>query len=125
MQLIRSAAGRRDLQVQVRGNRVELEEMERCLDGHEAVAETGVYADEPDGNVRLVALVVARQAEVDAEELRRFCARLLPSAMIPAEVRFVGSLPRTPAGKLDQTRLEQHSSPDAPRTPTREAPHEH
>jgi amino acid adenylation domain-containing protein len=100
-----SYVGRRDLQVQVLGNRVELEEIERCIGECDGVSEAGVYPDESSGNVRLVAVVAARDRGVTAETLRGFCASRLPSYMVPAEIHMVSALPRTASGKLDRQRF--------------------
>jgi amino acid adenylation domain-containing protein len=97
-------AGRRDLQVQILGNRVEPEEIERCIGQHDGVLDVAVYADDSSAGTRLIAIVVADE-QVTGQALREFCADQLPDYMIPVEIRLVSALPRTTSGKLDRQRL--------------------
>jgi acyl-coenzyme A synthetase/AMP-(fatty) acid ligase len=100
--------GRRDSQVQIRGNRVEPAEVQRRLLAHPEVSEAAVVVHEgPDGNAELSAFVVpadgtARTAESD---LLAFCLRSMPSYMAPSVVRIVGSLPVNQHGKTDHRQL--------------------
>lgn len=101
--------GRADRQVKVRGQRIELGEVEAALAGHPAVSRA--VADTrtgPDGLV-LVAYVTAvtipPDGAVDAEDLRRHCADRLPAAMVPSRVTVVPAMPLTNSGKVDLTAL--------------------
>ncbi|MDR7275596.1 amino acid adenylation domain-containing protein [Catenuloplanes atrovinosus] len=98
--------GRLDRQVKVRGNRLELGEVESFLEGHPQVIECAVEvaADESGESLSLVAFIVAR-GEVSAVELRRWLRERLPDGHVPAHIRFTGAMPRTTAGKLDRIAL--------------------
>ncbi|HSL81697.1 MAG TPA: non-ribosomal peptide synthetase, partial [Thermoanaerobaculia bacterium] len=99
--------GRLDLQVKVRGHRVEPAEIERVLHRHPAVEEAVVIAREEGarGN-RLVACLVARDGSPPAAgELRAFLQAELPDYMIPAEFVRVADVPLTPHGKVDRPAL--------------------
>lgn len=102
--------GRTDSQVQVRGNRVELGEVERRLLELPGTAAAAVFAEErgADGAV-LCAFVVpepgAQGAAADAARVRAFCADALPAYMVPQEVRSVSALPVTANGKTDRAAL--------------------
>ena len=76
--------GRLDDQVKIRGYRVELGEIESTLQQHPAVKSAVVLAkEEPTGNKRLVAYVLA--AEVfDKQELTGWLKERLPEYMVPA-----------------------------------------
>ncbi|MFE1772805.1 amino acid adenylation domain-containing protein [Streptomyces sp. NPDC059008] len=96
-------AGRKDLQVKIGGNRVELEEIEAHLTAHPAVVESLVATVRGDLGTRLVAMVVG-EAEQDGveEELHAWCNAHLPPYMNPAYLWAVPALPRTVGGKLDR-----------------------
>ncbi|MCX4778473.1 amino acid adenylation domain-containing protein [Streptomyces sp. NBC_01264] len=129
--------GRDDLQVKVRGNRVELEEVERVLGSHPRVARAAVAAA-ADG---LLAVIARRPAPADSRdshdtrdihdmpgnrapagplataELRRWCADRLPPYMVPDSLHFTDSpLPTTPNGKIDRARLLARYAGSGPAT---------
>jgi amino acid adenylation domain-containing protein len=98
--------GRRDLQVKVRGVRVELEEVEAVLTRHESIAEAAVSCIGIDGARTLVAYVVPQgSATTAADDLRTFLSGTLPSAMLPSVFVWLDRLPRTATGKLDRHAL--------------------
>jgi len=104
--------GRNDHQVQIRGIRVELGEIEARLMEHAAVREAVVVAREDrPGDKRLIAYYVAQAKAGGAEdtlrpdELRRHVAESLPEHMIPAAYVRLETLPLTPTRKLDRMAL--------------------
>jgi amino acid adenylation domain-containing protein len=135
--------GRIDDQVKIRGYRVEPGEIEVVLSRHPRVRESAVVVREnPQGDKRLVAYVVARN-DLPAEslpdrlaiesrqvrqehselasQLRHYLAGKVPKYMVPSAVVFLDRLPLTPNGKLDRRSLPGlRSSLDQyvePRTP--------
>ncbi|MFC9971194.1 AMP-binding protein [Spirillospora sp. NPDC127200] len=95
--------GRRDRQVKVGGNRVELAEIEAVLCRAPGVEEARVVADTDGPAVTLVAFVGGPGAG-EGTEWRRLCAAL-PPYMRPAKVVPLPHLPKGPNGKVDQQRL--------------------
>ena len=94
--------GRTDDQVKVRGQRIELGEVEACLAGHPCVAAAAalVHGD------ALIAYVVARDGTAtDPAELRAYAARALPSGAVPNRVVLLAGLPLTGHGKVDRAAL--------------------
>ncbi len=108
--------GRSDSQVQLRGFRVELGEVESALlrvDGVAsavALVDNGADAGEP-GEDRLVAYVVPTfGAELVAADIRSAVGEFLTKYMVPDVVVFLDALPLTVNGKLDRAALPRPES---------------
>lgn len=99
--------GREDGQVKVRGQRVELGEVEARLAEHPGVAGAAVALRGPAGAAEtLVAyLVPAPGASPDPDEVRVHAARTMPPAMVPNAVVVLAEFPLTPNGKVDRAAL--------------------
>ncbi|MFI9111821.1 amino acid adenylation domain-containing protein [Streptomyces venezuelae] len=94
--------GRTDRQVKIRGNRVELGEIETALAALPGVARAAVTVR--DG--ALVGYAVpAPGATPTGEDLHAALGGALPAAMVPSAVVVLPELPLTPSGKLDQNAL--------------------
>ena len=95
--------GRSDRQVKVRGNRVDLTEVEAALEAEESVVRAVAVALTADsGHTRLFALVMTEGgASTNAAELRRALTGKLPAAAVPARIFPVASLPLLASGKKD------------------------
>ena len=109
--------GRRDLQVKIRGQRVELEEIETALRSHAAVAQSAAAVYESAGTgARLVGYVVPRpDMVVDTRAVSAELAQRLPRYMVPNQVVVLEALPSTPHGKLDRRALPDPGVPRAQR----------
>ncbi|AFZ01575.1 non-ribosomal peptide synthetase [Calothrix sp. PCC 6303] len=99
--------GRIDYQVKIRGNRLELGEIEALLEQHPQVQETVVVARQDIANdLRLVAyLVTSGDATLSIDELRGFLKQKLPDYMIPSAFVILEALPLTLNGKVDRRSL--------------------
>lgn len=98
--------GRQDNLVKVGGHRINLQETEDKLAATGMVVEA-VVISEPDpllGN-RLLALVVPINKEINEKQLLKSLADLLPRHKLPAEIKFLRSLPKKASGKIDYTKL--------------------
>lgn len=99
-------AGRKDDQIKIRGNRVELGEIEVALTRQEGVRQAVVVAREDvPGLKRLIAYVVPETANLDLNEVRRTLTAQLPDFMWPAQFVAIDEIPQTTAGKVDKKRL--------------------
>ena len=97
--------GRRDQQVQVRGVRVELGEIENLLRSHETVGDVAVIdRDDNHGNKYLVAYVTMNNG-FGSGQLREYLAERLPETMLPSAIVELDQLPRTLNGKIDRKAL--------------------
>jgi len=98
--------GRKDFQVKIRGNRVEVGEVEEALRALPGVADAVVAAHAaPGGENRLVAYVVWIGRRGTARALRAGLSRTLPEHMVPAAFVPLPALPLTPHGKVDRAAL--------------------
>ncbi|MFB9449592.1 amino acid adenylation domain-containing protein [Dactylosporangium vinaceum] len=103
---------RRDHQVKIRGQRIELGEVEAHLRALPVVKDAvAVALTSATGHQQLVAYVVATAGdELDAEAVRAGLARVLPEAMVPSAVVILDALPLSAHGKVDRKRLPAPSA---------------
>ncbi len=100
--------GRIDHQVQVRGFRVELGEIENRLLKHGDVKEAVVISRGEDGDQNLCAYVVAASADsFSVSALREYLSGKLPDYMIPNYFVQLEALPLTANGKVDRRLLPE------------------
>lgn len=96
--------GRADQQVKLRGQRLELSEVEKHLLDFHGVERVAVVIQEGSaGDKRLVAYVVGSQT--DASALKTRMRERLPEYMVPNAVVFVTELPLSINGKIDVAAL--------------------
>ncbi|MER5197929.1 non-ribosomal peptide synthetase [Streptomyces sp. NPDC002755] len=94
-----------DLQVKVRGYRIELEEVEARLGRHPEVSAAVVAAPLGTDGERVLAGYVVAAPGVDGGALRTWCAEALPGYMVPQAWVLLDALPLTPNGKVDRKAL--------------------
>jgi len=99
--------GRKDHMIKTRGYRVELGEIEAVMVAHPAVDEAVALAipDEAIGNTIRAIVTLRNSSALTSTELKRHCAEKLPPYMVPEQVEFRDTLPRTGNGKVDRQRL--------------------
>ena len=101
--------GRLDFQVKVRGNRVELGEVEAALLRDPSVREAVAVVR---GDALAAYVTAAEGRTVDPAALRAALRRELPEFMVPAAVVALDALPLTPNGKVDRRALPDPRLPD-------------
>jgi amino acid adenylation domain-containing protein len=121
--------GRVDVQVKVRGVRIEPGEVEAALRAHPRIREAAVAVHGAGADASLAAWLVAedRDDPPSSTDLRGFLRERLPEAMVPSAFVWVDALPRTASGKLDRRALpapagdaDDGAAYVAPRTPLEE-----
>ena len=101
--------GRKDVQVKVRGYRVDISEIEIALQLQEEIESVVVTARTNDNqDVQLQGHVVLRvNHTATAESIRRALADVLPDYMVPGILNILDEMPLTPHGKIDYQKLRQ------------------
>ncbi|PWV56296.1 non-ribosomal peptide synthetase [Chitinophaga sp. S165] len=100
-------AGRKDEQVKINGNRVELEEIRHCLTAHQLVKDAVVVYKTFDGRNQpaLVAYVVPEDGPCNTDILMSYARTALPAYMVPSFFVIIPDIPLTSNGKKDITGL--------------------
>ncbi|MER2014298.1 MAG: AMP-binding protein, partial [Methanobrevibacter sp.] len=98
--------GRRDGQVKVRGNRVELSEVESTIRELDYISDVTVQTIKNDDNNELVAYVVASHETEDIKEsVCNHVNKYKPDYMVPSFVIQIDSIPLTVNGKVNKREL--------------------
>lgn len=105
--------GRRDHMVKIRGNRVELGEIEAALGLHPKVREVAVLVVGEGLSARVHAVVVpGAGSEPGLLDLKRWSSERLPSYMMLDSMSVVSELPRTDNGKTNRRLLMESLQAD-------------
>ncbi|MCC7333948.1 MAG: amino acid adenylation domain-containing protein [Pirellulaceae bacterium] len=106
--------GRRDSQVKISGQRLELGEVEQAILRCPEVSTAAVIALRERDEVELHTFCVRKsQSMVDeqcSQRLTDFLREQLPPFMVPTKVTWLESMPLTATGKVDRERLQTLSS---------------
>lgn len=89
-------------QVKLRGQRVELGEIEEAVYKHSGVKTVAALVL---ANVLLVFALVD-DVNIKSEDVMRTCSEWLPKFMIPSEIILLEKFPYLPSGKVDKRKLE-------------------
>ncbi|MBU0795999.1 MAG: AMP-binding protein, partial [Alphaproteobacteria bacterium] len=113
--------GRNDSQVKLRGQRIELGEVESCLRRLPGIAQAAVLhvGDSHGGHLRaFVTRAPDAGGDIAPASIRQALARYLPEAAIPSAIAVLESLPHLPSGKINRAALaalpEQAAAVPAP-----------
>ncbi|TYP74358.1 non-ribosomal peptide synthetase/type I polyketide synthase [Aquimarina intermedia] len=101
-----SLLGRADLQVKIRGHRIELSEIETGLLSFSKIKEAvvGVINEETEGI--LIAFYTEKNDTVNKNDLNKHLSQLLPKYMIPNDYILLNEIPITTNGKTDWKKLK-------------------
>lgn len=101
--------GRNDEQVKVRGNRVELGEIESIIAARCGVADCAAIVEASAGTERIALFYTAPEA-IDTEKAKALIGQQLPRYMIPDIWVRMDALPLTPNAKVDKKALQQFTN---------------
>jgi len=104
--------GRKDRQVKILGNRVELAEIETVLRQAPGVADAAVVARRGDGEPRLLAFFVPLRMGLSptTTAVRKHLQERLPAYMRPSQLFVLEELPLLPGRKIDEEALLAHAA---------------
>jgi aspartate racemase len=119
--------GRNDRQVKIRGNRVEIGEVESVIRTHSSIGDVAVVSEKDTLKETLLIAHVTplnQKSLPDVSELRNYLQKKLADYMVPSIFIFLDTLPITSTGKIDyqalpppdRNRLDLGSTFIAPRT---------
>ncbi|WP_374950232.1 amino acid adenylation domain-containing protein [Mucilaginibacter sp.] len=98
--------GRKDTQVKIRGNRVEIGEIEVVINQMDGIRQSVVIAREDNpGDKRLVAYLVSSNGKSNTAVVRESLEQKLPDYMWPSAFVWMVELPKTTSGKVDRNAL--------------------
>jgi amino acid adenylation domain-containing protein len=99
--------GRADRRVKVRGNLVDLDEVEKVLWTNPQVQEAAAFlVNGEEESAHIEAAVIARPgSQPTSAELRVHVSRVLPTYAVPERVAVVADFPRTGSGKMSRKDL--------------------
>ena len=97
--------GRKDNLLKVGGHRINTQEVEDALMATKLVIEAAVLGlpDKLLGN-KLIAVATPLNGECNENDILGLCAQILPKHKVPAEVKFVRSVPKHSSGKTNRTK---------------------
>lgn len=99
--------GRADTQVKIRGQRIELEEIESVVRDFPGVQDCAAMVHTMASGSQQLVMFYASTGSVSAEDLAAHVAQRLPEAMCPAHWCQLDELPTLPNGKLDRRNLPE------------------
>ena len=95
--------------VKIRGQRVELDEVESVLCSHASVVEAAAFTipDDSSNLLILAAVTIKPQVIADEKELLEFVKNKLPVYAIPTKIEIKTTLPHNSSGKIDRKQLSK------------------
>ncbi len=108
--------GRKKDAIRRRGENISAFEIEQVVEAHPAVLEAAAYGVPSEYTEEDVAVAVALRAghHLGAADLRDYCRGRMARYMVPAHVRFLAALPKTPTEKVAKQVLKEWHARELP-----------
>lgn len=97
--------GRSDYQVKIRGQRIELEEIENKINELPYITSCVVAKKVIENSHEILCTYYTSAHSVDVDDIKKYLEKYLPKYMIPSFYIEMPSLPYTPNGKIDRKAL--------------------
>ncbi|WJE83337.1 non-ribosomal peptide synthetase [Bacillus sp. DX3.1] len=97
--------GRIDEQIKIRGNRVEIGEITKCLRDYPYIDEAVIKVDKDENDTTYLCAYVVGRTEIDFTDVRKYLSGILPDYMIPTYFVSLKEMPLTQTGKIDRKAL--------------------
>ncbi|GGI25684.1 amino acid adenylation domain-containing protein [Pedobacter mendelii] len=102
--------GRIDDQIKIRGNRIELGEIQNALQKHHNIKQSAVFAVEVAQREKELVAYVVLNSNFDRDEIVQFLRKQLPEYMVPKIFVELDKLPLTSNGKVDRKTLPEFNA---------------
>lgn len=99
--------GRNDDLIKLHGYRIELNEINTVLSSLSYVAQSETIALKRNNIAKKIVSLVVLKSAADGEKIKRDLSLVLPSYMIPSDIKFVPEIPLNQNGKTDKKLLEK------------------
>ncbi len=99
--------GRIDNQVKINGIRIELEEIEQCLQHYDGIKEASVLIKENSSGIKNLYAFYVSDEQLNSSELNEYLQKKVPNYMIPRFFTRIEKLPLTPSGKVNKKALSE------------------
>ena len=100
-----SCLGRIDNQVKIRGQRIELEEIERAILKIQGIKNCVVVKKQDEKGHEFLCAYYTKESKIEKQEIRKILQKTLTNYMIPQYFIDLEKLPYTPNGKIDRKQL--------------------
>ncbi|MGY3053454.1 amino acid adenylation domain-containing protein [Pedobacter sp. UYEF25] len=97
--------GRIDDQIKIRGNRIELGEIQNTLQQHSEIKQCAVLTEDTLGDEKQLIAYIVSDIELDKDGIIAFLRDRLPEYMIPRVLIRIDKIPLTSNGKIDRKLL--------------------
>ncbi|OXB08228.1 AMP-binding protein [Flavobacterium pectinovorum] len=108
--------GRNDFQVKLRGNRVELQEIEFAASSYSSHVRTVLANIVSYNSEQYIAVYYCSDMPINNAELKKYLMKYLPDYMVPTYYISLEEFPLTPNGKIDRKALPEVSFKDTIQT---------
>ncbi|KQS32325.1 non-ribosomal peptide synthetase [Pedobacter sp. Leaf194] len=102
--------GRIDDQIKIRGNRIELGEIQNTLQKHPNIKQSAVFAVEVEQNEKELVAYLVLNGSFDRDNVVQFLRKQLPEYMVPKIYMELDNLPLTSNGKVDRKALPEFNT---------------
>lgn len=103
--------GRRDNQVKIKGNRVELDDIGLLISEYPKVDKAVVVDRVDNSGQNVLCAFVTSSIKLDQKDIFKYLSAKAPKYMIPNHIIQIDDIPETPNGKADRIKLQSYLIP--------------